>query len=165
MKVSNYVKKGQIEEVTVSEFSTDLDFMLWNPDSFNEDGNAFLAADPNSNQIPYLKRTYAGEVEYVMQNGLLSFMDLVPKYYIYDLPGSNVVINSVGADDYYQDEQVKNNRKVARAKKQEIEYPNGFEINPYKLISTELGIGQIEKLEINLSSELAKITILHDTEK
>ncbi len=162
---SNYVKKGQIEEIAIAGFSTDLDFMLWNPNSFNEDDNVLLAVNPDTNQVPYLTRELAGETKYVIQNGLLSFMDLVPKYYIYDLPGSNVLINSLAADDYYQDDAVKHERRVARAKKQEIEYPNGFEINPYKLIKTELGIGQIEKLEISLSSELAKITILHDTEE
>lgn len=156
---SNYVKKGQIENISIPKFSTDIDLMLLRPDSFNEDGLALIATN-DTYETYYTERELgtSGSDNYEkhsLQNGQLSFFDLVPRYYTKDLPGSNVIINQ-SAQSYVT---------VKRAKKQEIEYPNGFEINPYKLIKTELGIGQIEKLEINLSSELAKITILHDTEE
>lgn len=173
---SNYVKKGQIEEVAVSGFSTDLDFMLWNPGSFNEDGNALIAALPNGNvyyqdqfgEVAFFMKTFdpygKDEVQYSLQNGVLSFFNLVPSYYIYDLPGSNATINKLALDSYYQDDTVKHNKRVKRTKKQKIKYPKGLNINPYKLVRTELGVGQIEEYEVDLSSEVAEITVYHDTE-
>lgn len=173
---SNYVKKGQIEEVAIAGFSTDLDFMLWNPGSFNEDGNALIAALPNGNvyyqdqfgEVTFFMKTFdpygKDEVQYSLQNGVLSFFNLVPSYYIYDLPGSNAIINTLALDADYQDDTVKYNKRVKRTKKQKIKYPKGLNINPYKLVRTELGVGQIEEYEVDLSSEVAEITVYHDTE-
>ena len=39
---SNYVKKDNTEEINVSQFSSDVDFMLLNPDNFSDDGFALL---------------------------------------------------------------------------------------------------------------------------
>ena len=71
------------------------------------------------------------------------------------MPASKVIINK---------KQI--TVKPARHKKQEIELPIGpNDPDMYKLVHTNLGNGQIEDIKINLSSRLAKITLIHDTEK
>lgn len=42
--LSGYVEKGNIENVSIAKFSSDLDFMLISPESFSKDGFALVAA-------------------------------------------------------------------------------------------------------------------------
>lgn len=255
--ISKYVSPGNIEEITVSEFTSDVDFMLLNPGAFSMDGFALLAAVPrvlvaqeytfrtvafgtaynlkytltnvranenvvirfetsgtdtgeiafldangalvaligsfdmnttqlqysvivpeNATQIgfrkttnlgissvkmlgvngikslPFVERTING-VKYINQNGLLAFIDLQPKYYIYDLPAYQVRINEAQTTAY----------GITREKKQSLRFPVVADPNPTHLIKTNLGDGQVEKISVNLSSRIANVTLMYDTQK
>ena len=75
-------------------------------------------------------------------------------YWVYDLPARNVNIN--GADTFAF--------SIQRNKKQTLNFPSITDPNPMQLIKTSIGTGQIEKISINLSSRMNKITVKHDTE-
>ena len=107
----------------------------------------------NGLQLPFLERTVNG-VDYYLQNGYLSFVYLQPTFYVWDLPASRVQIN--GSETYAMG--------VERKKKQTVNYPNIDDPNPIQLIKTSIGTGQVEKISINLSSRMNKLTIKHDTE-
>lgn len=106
-------------------------------------------------EIP-ITTTQIGTVKYVLQNGDMAFMNLQPKYYIHDLPSSNVEINGSSIIT----------KGVARGKKQDVSFPVGeTDPNPMKLIRTDIGTGEIDKISINLQSRKAKVTLRYDTEQ
>ena len=103
--------------------------------------------------LPIVSKTI-GNDEFNIQNGYAAFCDLQERYYLKSLPAPKVIIN-------------KTQRTVipTRNKKQVVEFPTGYsDPNVYGLVRTNLGDGQISDIKINLSSRLAKVTLMHDTE-
>lgn len=45
---SNYVQKDKVEEINANRFSADVDYMLFNPSAFSDDGFALLCAIPKN---------------------------------------------------------------------------------------------------------------------
>ena len=152
---SNYVSKGQIEEITVTGFTTDIDYMLLNPGAISQDGFALFAAIFTNNryELPFVERNVDG-AELRIQNGYLSWITLHPNYYTYDLPAKDVLINNSKAI-------VNGTRKT---KKQQVKFPSSNILETTKLIKTYIGNGQIEKLSLNLSSRINQVTLKYDTE-
>lgn len=103
--------------------------------------------------LPFVEREING-TEYRLQNGLLAFVDLQPKYYIYDLPAYQIRINDEQAVAY----------GITREKKQTLRMPVVDDPNPTQLIKTFLGNGQVEKISVNLSSRNANVTLMYDTQ-
>lgn len=106
-------------------------------------------------EIPIVRIPVPGSsTEYMqLQNGDLSFLRLVD-FYRFNLPCYDVVINGERtiADG------------IARSKKQDVRIPIGEdEIDEKKLIHTDIGDGEIEKISINLSSRDAKVSLMFDT--
>lgn len=154
--LSKFVTPGKIEEITVSNFTSDVDYMILNPSAISEDGFALFAAvrDSNNNLVlPY--RTFsAQDVDFVLQNYILSFYYLQPTYYVYDLPARRVEINGSSMNAY----------GVERKKKQTVTYPSIDDPDPMKLVKTPIGLGQINKISITLHSRMNKVTLMYDTE-
>lgn len=154
--LSKFVTPGKIEEITVSNFTSDVDYMILNPSAISEDGFALFAAvrDSNNNLVlPY--RTFSAQgVDFVLQNYILSFYYLQPTYYVYDLPARRVEINGSSMNAY----------GVERKKKQTVTYPSIDDPDPMKLVKTPIGSGQINKISITLHSRMNKVTLMYDTE-
>lgn len=152
--VSKYVKKGNIENVSVANFVSDVDLMLLNPSAFTDDGMVLLVAVRSDDKLslPFVSREIE-RVTYIMQNGYAAFCDLQERYYTRSLPAKKVIIN-------------KSERIVipTRGKKQELEFPMTDNFDIQKLVRTSLGDGQVEDLKMNISSRMVKITLKHDTE-
>ena len=158
---SGYVKKGEIHEISVSKFAADLDFMLLRPESFNEDEIAVLAPDATGN-MQYLQQNLGAigddfYAEYYLQNGQLSFISLVPRYYRDNISGKDVIINKVK----YQNTLSLN---VIRTKEQVINIPFVEGLTENSLVKTSLGVGKVDAMELNLNSNVVKITLKHATE-
>lgn len=155
--ISKYVTLGKIEEINISNFTSDIDMMLLNPGNMSSDGFALFAAVPpkTGNQwiLPFTRKTING-VEYFLQNGYLAFINLQDPYWLYDLPASNVSINGSGTVVY----------GIERKKKQTFSFPANEDPNPMQLIKTYLGNGQVDKLSVNLCSRSIKATLKYDTE-
>lgn len=156
--LSPYVEQGKIEETRVSMFTSDIDFMLLNPQGMSKDGFALMAA-----------RYYAGGYELTvttispntwpwvdrflyLQNGELAYCQLQGKYWKWDLPASDVKINEV----------VTTAGGVKLTKRQEVVFPCYDEPNPTYMVNTYLGYGVIEKLSLNLSSRIAKTILKYE---
>lgn len=90
----------------------------------------------------------------VLQNGLLSWPYLQPRYWVDDLPAQDVTIND--SPGFVSG--------IMRGKKQKAKYPSIEDPNPIKLVKTQLGDGEIEKLSVNLSSRMNTLTLKYDTE-
>lgn len=155
--ISKYVTPGKIEDVNLSNFTSDIDMMLLNPGNMSSDGFALFAAVPPTSgsqwTLPFTRQTVNG-VEYILQNGYLAFINLQSTYWLYDLPARWVSINGSETDAY----------GIERKKKQTLIFPANDDPNPMQLIKTYIGNGQVDKLSVNLCSRNIKATLKYDTE-
>lgn len=155
---SKYVTAGKIEEINISNFTSDIDLMLLNPGAISLDGFALFAAVMPSGggqlELPFTRQTVDG-VEYFLQNGFLAFINIQPTYWVYDMPSRNFKINNI--PNYAIG--------IERKKKQTLNFPAGTtDPNPMQLIKTYIGNGQVDKLSVNLCSRNIKATLKYDTE-
>ena len=155
--ISKYVTPGKVEDVNVSNFTSDIDMMLLNPGNMSSDGFALFAAVPPTSgsqwTLPFTRQTVNG-VEYFLQNGYLAFINLQPTYWLYDLPARWVSINGSETGAY----------GIERKKKQTLIFPANDDPNPMQLIKTYIGNGQVDKLSVNLCGRNIKATLKYDTE-
>ena len=157
--MSKYVTAGKIEEINISNFTSDIDLMLLNPGAISSDGFALFAAVTPSGggqlELPFARQTVDG-VEYFLQNGYLAFINIQPTYWVYDMPARNFKINN---SPYYA------MGGLERKKKQTLNFPAGTtDPNPMQLVKTYIGNGQVDKLSVNLCSRNIKATLKYDTE-
>lgn len=154
--VSKYVSPGRIEDVNITGFTTDVDYMMLNPGAISQDGFALFAAVYQNGryELPIIERNVDG-ADLRLQNGYLSWITLQPNYYLSDLPAKKVVINKT---DYQVTE-------TSRKRKQKVKFPTLETIDTKKLVKTYLGNGQIEKISVNLSSRINEVTLKYDTEQ
>lgn len=155
---SKYVTAGKIEEINISNFTSDIDLMLLNPGAISSDGFALFAAVTPSGggqlELPFTRQTVDG-VEYFLQNGYLAFINIQPTYWVYDMPARYFKINNI------QNYAI----SIERKKKQTLNFPAGTtDPNPMQLIKTYIGNGQVDKLSVNLCSRNIKATLKYDTE-
>lgn len=148
--ISKYVNQDNIEEITVSNFTSDVDYMLLNPSACSNDGFALLAPvlTDGKYKLPYIQFG-----ESLLQNGFMSFKYL-QKYYRYDLPAP---VYEIDGQQYYA-------YGVKKLKSQTLKFPVYIDPDLTCLIKTNMGDGVIEKISINLSSRNATATLKYDTE-
>lgn len=155
---SKYVTAGKIEEINISNFTSDIDLMLLNPGAISSDGFALFAAVTPSGggqlELPFTRQT-VDNVEYYLQNGYLAFINIQPTYWVYDMPARNFKINN------FPNHAI----GIERKKKQTLNFPAGTtDPNPMQLVKTYIGNGQVDKFSINLCSRNIKATLKYDTE-
>lgn len=155
---SKYVTAGKIEEINISNFTSDIDLMLLNPGAISSDGFALFAAVTPSGggqlELPFTRQT-VDNIEYYLQNGYLAFINIQPTYWVYDMPARRFKINNT--PNYAIG--------VERKKKQTLNFPAGTtDPNPMQLVKTYIGNGQVDKLSVNLCSRNIKATLKYDTE-
>lgn len=155
---SKYVTAGKIEEINISNFTSDIDLMLLNPGTISSDGFALFAAVTPSGggqlELPFTRQTVNG-VDYFLQNGFLAFINIQPTYWVYDMPARNFIINNT--NNYAS--------SIERKRKQTINFPAGTtDPNPMQLVKTYISNGQVDKLSVNLCSRNIKATLKYDTE-
>lgn len=155
---SKYVTAGKIEEINISNFTSDIDLMLLNPGAISSDGFALFAAVTPSGggqlELPFTRQT-VDSVEYFLQNGYLAFINIQPTYWVYDMPARRFKINNT--PNYAIG--------IERKKKQTLNFPAGTtDPNPMQLVKTYVGNGKVDKLSVNLCSRNIKATLKYDTE-
>ena len=150
--VSKYVNPENIENIDVAQFTSDIDYILLNPENISNDGFVLLAAEAEEYKLPYLNFAF-NETNHILQNAYVAFVFL-QGYYAYDMPATNYRINGVN--------MVAIGRK--KLKTQTIKFPVLNEPNMMELVKTGLGNGTIQKMSVNLSSRNANTTLKYDTE-
>lgn len=154
---SKFVQKDMKEEINIANFTSDIDYMLLQPDAISNDGFAIFAASQSIVDGTYktilLPKTING-ITYYLQNGVLSIAQIQERWWLYNLPAKTVNVN--GYDTIV--------KSIQRKKKQKITFPIVIEnVNPYNLIKTNIGNGEIENIEINLSNETAEAQLQYET--
>lgn len=152
--ISNYVDLGNIEQINISQFTSDVDYILLNPGNISRDGFVLLGATLVNGEykLPYYNFVI-NYTDHYLQNAWVSFMYL-QFYYMYDMPTYDVEING-------EQQRV---RGIKKLKRQTLKFPVLTEPDMFNLIKTGLGNGVIEKLSVNLSSRNANATLKYDTE-
>lgn len=154
---SNYVQKDKTEEININQFSSDIDYMLFNPSNFSEDGFALLCPIKNgaSLELPIVEAQLVDENgdEYkaIIQNFYASWAYLV-HFYMFDMPARNIECN------------VLNNLHVEGIKtcrKHIIEFPIEEDLNALELIKTSVGNGKIDEYSVNMNTRTAKVELTY----
>jgi hypothetical protein len=145
--LSGYVNKETVNEITINNFTSDVDYMLISPGECSQDGFALLGPVIESGEKVLPLVSHVKDDTCKLQNGYLSF-ERLREYYYYDLSGTHFRVD--GEEGYAY---------AKKLKKQEVSFPCLYDPDMQKLIKTEMGDGQIEKLTINLSSRVANATL------
>lgn len=152
--VSGFVEKGRVESINIQKITTDLDYILSNPNEIAKSGFVVLGALLSQGEYKvgyynYLPNPSDPSEEIVLQNGYLAFIYLY-QMYLYDLPASRYKIGSGSEQAAYG---------VARGMTQDVNFPCPDDPEIEKLVRTQIGDGKIEKLTVNLSSRGAAATL------
>lgn len=152
--LSKYVNPDNIEQITVNQFTSDIDYILLNPGEISKDGFVLLGAINESGgyALPYFNFQIDGNDHY-LQNAYVAFC-LLQQYYAYDMPAPDYKINGVQMSAI----------GVKRLKTQSINFPLATDPDLLQLVKTNLGNGAIEKISVNLSSRNANASLRYDTE-
>lgn len=150
---NKYIQKDKVEEINVDGFTTDIDYMLFLPDDFSNDGFALILADSDK-KVPIIRQAIKDEKQYgnscvtYVQNWYASWNQLI-WHYMNDMPGDEISYNNLS--DLYV-----NTLKQFIKHSIEIPYKN---IDLYKTIRTEEGIGSVESMTHNLDTDKAEIEL------
>ena len=152
--VSKFVDPENIENINIGQFTSDVDYILLNPEDISKDGFVLLAAEQDGDdyRLPYVNFNFDG-ADHWLQNAYVAFIFL-QQYYFWDMPAPNFKINGV----QYTAQGVK------KLKTQTLDFPCLHDPEMFRLIKTNLGNGMIQKLSLNLSSRKANATLRYDTE-
>ena len=147
---SKYVKSGEIESITIDKFNSDLDYMLLNPSASEKDGFALIGAMESNGKwkVPYYNPYGTMRDDIILQNGHLSFFAL-QAFYLYDMPAWNIKVNG----------EKRTSIDIKKSMTQDVICPN-TEFNTQELVRTEVGDGQIESAEMNLSTQMLEISLV-----
>lgn len=149
--VGTFVERGKIEEVSISNFNADIDYILMNPSNVSEDGFAVIAAVNHA--VPVISMTVDGQVVRA-QNGRMSMVYVQPRYLIYNMPSWELKVNG-------EDTEAKS---IMKGRTQQVKVPCGRnDLDMMKLVRTEIGDGEITKVTMPLLSRVAKVTLGYPT--
>lgn len=154
---SNYIQKDKTEEINISQFSSDVDYMLFNPSNFSDDGFALLCPVKNGSslELPIVETQLVDEngdtYDAVIQNFYAAWAYLV-RFYMYDMPASNLDCNVLG--DLYAN-------GVKMCMKHTIEFPTEEDLDELELIKTTIGNGKIDEISVNVNTRHAKVRLLY----
>lgn len=156
---SKFVQEGKVEEITVANFTSDLDYMMLNPNAVSQDGFALMNVwtDPNDGTLYVPVVTFpTGTYSWSAQNGWLSFHRLQWDYWRYDMPAYAITIEG---------DETAQAASIQKGKKQTVNIPLSLtDPNLMALVATGLGNGQIRTMSIRLTSRMAKTELRYDTD-
>lgn len=156
---SPFVQTDKVEEITVSNFTSDLDYMQIAPENCSKDGFALLMVknDGSGNYVPIVfnYRTQDGGTCYYQSQNFYAAMKYLQAHFLcYDLP----------TYDYICDSEQLTAPDIKRGKRQQVMIPYGNATpDTIKLIKTAMGDGQLQQLSLSLSSRMGKATLMYDT--
>lgn len=152
---ANYVEASKSEDITVSNFAVDIDYMLISPNSFSEEGFALIGAvlEEGKYTCPVVSQSLTTEEGHSytvrVQNGYLSWPQLL-SYYMYDLPALSLT------GSFVKDLMPVSTMRFMQHEIK-IPLPDGFNIQ--NSIATALGEGVVRQANIDLTTQVADITL------
>lgn len=154
---SNYIQKDKNEEISINQFSSDIDYMIFNPSNFSEDGFALLCPVKNDSiyELPVITTRLIDEngdsYSATVQNWYASWAYLV-NFYMYDMPAYNIEC-SILSDLYVAD--------IKKCMEHTIEVQIEEDLDEYELIKTNIGNGKIDEYSVNMNTRVAKVKLVY----
>jgi hypothetical protein len=155
---NNYIKKDKVEEISISDFTADIDYMLFLPDDFSNDGFALILADENK-KVPIINQRIRDEkqsnhiIDVYVQNWYASFNQLA-WHYMYDISGNIISYNNI---NYLPVSGIK------RSMKHTIDFPaTDLYVDIYELIKSDIGNGYIEEVTVNIDTNLTEVELRYE---
>lgn len=149
--LSGFVEQGKVQKIDISQFSSDVDYILMNPEDIADDGFVLLGAVYDGEWSLAFKEFE--DMDFVrLQNAYCAFV-YMQTYYLYDLPSNRYRIG---------DGDQKTGAIMLKSKSQDVSFPCLTDPNLQKLVKTSIGNGQYEKISINLSSRNGKATLKYE---
>ena len=150
----NLIQQGVTEfdmEGTIPEGAVSFGFFM---NYGTLDFNVFKVEIADEYELPFIKKTI-DNVNFTLQNGYLSMIDLQPKYLTYDMPSKNITVNGTSTTA----------KGMSRKAKQTITFPSdAVDVDTNKLVKTLVGFGEIASISLNLSSRIIKATLNYDND-
>ena len=149
------MEEDKKEEININKFSADVDYMLFNPSAFSEDGFALLCAIKNGfiYSLPIIKTTLMDEngdiYTAIVQNWYASWAYLI-NLYMYDMPAKNIECNMLSSISVVS---------IKMCMKHTIEFPSEEDLNEMQLIKTNIGNGKIDEYSIDMNTRTAKVNL------
>lgn len=155
--VSGYVRKGQIDRVSVSNFYSDVDWLISGASGTGDEGWVVLDAgfSEDEYQMSVLSVSIADN-DYSLQNGYMSFAYLEQTFFSHDMSAPSAVFGNTDAEMDCE--------SCVRAKAQQVEFPCTDALTDFDLVKTGIGVGEIENIEYKLKSGSAKASLKLPTE-
>lgn len=156
--VNRNVDKAKKEEISISRFAADLDYIIGNPSEFSNDGWIIIAPTttgfaPNEKIETTIEPVEYNKGSYKVQNHALSFAYIQQRYLLYNMSGKHLFVNGYDVEA----------RSLERAMEQQVTIPLGDnEIETDKLVKTKIGNGAIKNATLTLGSRSAKITLRYE---
>lgn len=103
--------------------------------------------------LPLKTLTYGNNIQRSCQNGICAMAYLQPNFLTYEMPASNIIVNGSATTA----------KGLSKRKVQEVVFPaDAVNVDTNKLVKTLVGIGEFNKVSLNLSSRIIKATLRHD---
>ena len=153
---SGYVKKGQIEKVSVSNFYSDVDWLISGASGTGDDG--WVVMDVLDSSGTYTSAVLSMDMswgKYRLQNGYMSFSFLETTFFGYDMSAPDAV---------YQGNYPMTSDGTVRGRTQRVVFPQSTPLADFALVKTGVGIGEIENIEYKLKPGSAEADLKLPTE-
>lgn len=146
---SSYVQKGKTESIKIDQFSSDVDFMIFDPSNFSNEGFVLLCPVQGAfglelpiitaqNLIDENGNIYSA----TLQNIYASWAYLV-NMYMYDMPAWRAKCNILSSIQI---------QGIKRSMVQDVKFPLSEDIDLMGLVRTNIGEGQIEEASVDLDT-------------
>lgn len=155
---SNYVQADKTEDITPDNFSSDIDYMLYNPDNFSEDGFALLCATLQGTEytLPIVSVSLLDEEgrQYgaTVQNWYAAWSYLV-NMYRYNLPAQSIRVNTLGNMTAID---------IIRSMKHSVQFASEKDPDTMEIVKTEIGNGIIDEMSINLDTRIVDMDLIYN---
>jgi hypothetical protein len=154
---SNYIQKDKNEEIHISQFSSDVDYMLFNPANFSDDGFTLLCPIKNgsSYELPIIETQLIDEngdsYDAIAQNWYAAWAYLA-RFYMYDMPARSIECNVT---------RKLHVNAIKMCIKHTVEFPIEEDLDELELIKTNIGNGKIDEYSVNMNTRTAKVKLAY----
>ena len=153
---SGFVKKGQTDRVTVSNFYADVDWLISGASKTGDEGWVVIDAEDNDGvySCPVNALNYEWG-NFFPQNIYMTFAYLENTFFAYDMSAPGVELQggySIACED------------TVKAKTQEVTFPQDSALPEFSLIRTGIGTGEIDTITYSILSGSANAELKLPTE-
>lgn len=155
---SAFTNKGVTDEITPAILSTDILFVVDYPAESSDDGFLLIATDSSNNihRRTFVHRERVNTLFTNYPNGDLMYINLIRDFWVYGryfLTG--IINNDITATTFTSQNKTKCQR--------DIRFPRlgAGAFDPTKLITTNIGNGEVKTFEVNTDTDYIKVSLLY----